>query len=341
MKAHPLSRRIAFLGDYAPRRCGIATFTHSLFEAVAAVNDRAEGYDYPPQVRIEFQQSDLETYRSAGRELAKLQPDVLCVQHEFGIYGGPAGSHLITLLKEVRVPVVTTLHTVLREPDAAQRHVMDELARLSDRLVVMARKGAEILKETYDVTESMIDVIPHGIPEVPFTGTREFKERLGLAGRFVLLTFGLIGPGKGIEQAIRAMPEIVARHPEVAYVVLGATHPNLIAREGEKYREGLEQLAKELGVTDHVIFHNCYATPDDLREFIGATDIYLTPYPNEAQITSGALARVFGAGRAVVSTPLLACAGAAGGRPWHARSFPRSRRDRHRGERLARRPRAP
>ena len=157
----------------------------------------------------------------------------------------------------------------------------------------------------------------------------------------VLLTFGLIGPGKGIEQAIRAMPEIVARHPEVAYVVLGATHPNLIAREGEKYREGLEQRAKELGVTDHVIFHNCYATPDDLREFIGATDIYLTPYPNEAQITSGALARVFGAGRAVVSTPLLACAGAAGGRPWHARSFPRSRRDRHRGERLARRPRAP
>ncbi len=321
MKSTPPSRRIAFLGDFVPRHCGIAIFTHSLSEAVAAehpdadctiaaVNDRAEGYDYPPQVRIEFQQSDLETYRRAGRELAKLQPDVLCVQHEFGIYGGPAGSHLIALLKEVRVPVVTTLHTVLREPDADQRHVMDELARLSDRLVVMARKGAEILKETYGVPDSMIDVIPHGIPEVPFTGTREFKERLGLAGKFVLLTFGLIGPGKGIEQAIRAMPEIVARHPEVAYVVLGATHPNLIAREGEKYREGLEQLARELGVADHVIFHNRYSTPDELGEFIGATDIYLTPYPNEAQITSGALARVFGAGRAVVSTPY-----------WHAREL--------------------
>ncbi len=321
MKTNPLSRRIAFLGDYVPRHCGIATFTHSLFEAVAserpgadcliaAVNDRPEGYDYPPQVRIELQQTDLDTYRAAARELARCQPDVLCVQHEFGIYGGPAGSHLIALLKEVRMPVVTTLHTVLREPDAAQRHVMDELARLSDRLVVMARQGAEILRETYGIQDSRVDVIPHGIPAVPFTDTREFKDRLGMAGKHVLLTFGLIGPGKGIEHAIRAMPEIVARHPQATYVVLGATHPHLIAREGEKYRESLEQLALELGVADHVIFHDRYATPDDLREFIGATDIYLTPYLNEAQITSGALAQVFGAGRAVVSTPY-----------WHAREL--------------------
>lgn len=304
-----------------PRRCGIATFTHSLFEAVAAehpdaectvaaVSDRPESYDYPPQVRIEFQQPDLDSYRAAGRELARCLPDVLCVQHEFGIYGGPAGSHLIALLKEVRMPVVTTLHTVLREPDAAQRHVMDELARLSDRLVVMAAQGAQILKDTYGIPASMVDVIPHGIPEVPFSGTREFKQRLGLAGQRVLLTFGLIGPGKGIEHAIRAMPEIVARHPEATYVVLGATHPHLIAREGEKYRAGLEQLAADLGVADRVIFHDRYATADDLREFIGATDIYLTPYLNEAQITSGALAQVFGAGRAVVSTPY-----------WHAREL--------------------
>ncbi len=321
MKTKPLSRRITFLGDYVPRRCGIATFTHSLFEAVAAghpdaectvaaVSDRPESYDYPPQVRIEFQQPDLDSYRAAGRELARCQPDVLCVQHEFGIYGGPAGSHLIALLKEVRMPVVTTLHTVLREPDAAQRHVMDELARLSDRLVVMAAQGAQILKDTYGIPASMIDVIPHGIPEVPFSGTRDFKQRLGLAGQRVLLTFGLIGPGKGIEHAIRAMPEIVARHPEATYVVLGATHPHLIAREGEKYRASLEQLAADLGVADRVIFHDRYATADDLREFIGATDIYLTPYLNEAQITSGALAQVFGAGRAVVSTPY-----------WHAREL--------------------
>ncbi len=310
----PLSRRIAFLGDYVPRRCGIATFTHNLCEAVGqqvphaqcmvvAVNDRSEGYDYPPEVRVEILQKDIESYRAAADQINRLKPEVLSVQHEFGIYGGPAGNLLLTFLKELRIPVVTTLHTVLHQPDAAQRHVMGELVQRSDRLVVMAHKGGEILREVYGVPESMLDIIPHGIPELPFSETAGFKEPFGVAGKSVLLTFGLLGPGKGIEHAIRAMPAIIERHPETVYLVLGATHPHLLAREGEAYRCSLERLAADLGVGRQVRFFNRFVSDDDLREFVGAADIYLTPYLNEAQITSGALAYVFGAGKVVVSTP--------------------------------------
>jgi glycosyltransferase involved in cell wall biosynthesis len=316
-----LPDRIAFLGGYLPRLCGIATFTHDLCEAVAgaapgadcfagAVNDRIEGYDYPPRVRFELDQRELDSYRRAADFLNFSNANVLCVQHEFGIYGGPAGSHLLTLLKEVRMPVVTTLHTVLREPDGEQRKVMDELLRRSDRLVVMARKGAEILRETYGVADAKVDVIPHGIPNMPFLDSGFYKGQFGVEGRMVLLTFGLLGPGKGIEHVIDALPEIVARHPNVVYLVLGATHPHLVARDGESYRLGLERLAEARGVKDHVIFYNRFVSLDDLKEFIGAADIYLTPYLNEAQITSGTLAYVFGAGKAVVSTPY-----------WHAQEL--------------------
>jgi glycosyltransferase involved in cell wall biosynthesis len=313
--------KIAFLGGYDPRRCGIATFTHDLCEAVAAVvpeaecvagavNDRVEGYKYPPRVRFELLEKDLDSYRRAADFLNFNNTEVLCVQHEFGIYGGPAGSHLLALLKELRMPVVTTLHTILQDPNLAQRKVMDELVQRSDRLVVMARKGAEILLETYGVAGSKVDVIPHGIPDVAFAEADPFKAQFGMEGRRVLMTFGLLGPGKGIEQVIEALPEIVKRHPEVIYVVLGATHPHLVAREGESYRLGLERLAEERGLKEHVIFYNRFVSPEDLTEFIGATDIYLTPYLNEAQITSGTLAQVSGAGKAVVSTPY-----------WHAREL--------------------
>lgn len=313
--------RIAFLGGYLPRLCGIATFTHDLCEAVAgvapgshcfagAVNDRVGGYDYPPRVRFEIAEKDLDSYRRAADFLNFNNADVLCVQHEFGIYGGPAGSHLVPLLKEVRMPVVTTLHTVLRDPDADQRRVMDELIRRSDRLVVMARKGAEILADTYGAPASKVDLIPHGIPDMPFVASSVYKEQFGVEGRWVLLTFGLLGPGKGIEYVIEALPEIVKRHPNVVYLVLGATHPHLVAREGESYRLGLERLAEDRGVKDHVIFYNRFVSIEDLKEFIGAADIYLTPYLNEAQITSGTLAYVFGAGKAVVSTPY-----------WHAQEL--------------------
>ncbi|MBI5536757.1 MAG: glycosyltransferase family 4 protein [Deltaproteobacteria bacterium] len=316
-----LPDRIAFLGGYLPRLCGIATFTHDLCEAVAAVapgsrcfvgavNDRVDAYEYPPRVRFEMDQKDLDSYRRGADFLNFDNADVLCLQHEFGIYGGPAGSHIVALLKEVRMPVVTTLHTVLREPDTAQRKVMEEVVQRSDRLVVMARKGAEILRETYGVPDVKVDVIPHGIPDMPFIDSSFHKAQLGVEGRMVLLTFGLLGPGKGIEYAIEALPAIVRRHPNVVYLVLGATHPHLVAREGERYRLSLERLAEDRGVKDHVIFYNRFVSLDDLKEFIGATDIYLTPYLNEAQITSGTLAQVFGAGKAVVSTPY-----------WHAQEL--------------------
>ena len=312
--------RIAFLGGFLPRLCGIATYTHDVCEAVAAaaprsqcftgaVNDRAEGYDYPQRVQYQLHQQDLGSYQRAAKYL-NAHADVLCVQHEFGIYGGPAGSHLLTLLREVRMPIVTTLHTLLQNPNDEQRAVMTELVRRSDRLVVMARKGAEILRETYAVPESKVDIIPHGIPDMPFMDSRFYKAPLGLEGRTVLLTFGLLGPGKGIENAIEAMPEIVKRHPDAVYVILGATHPHLVAREGEAYRQGLERLAATLGVQDHVVFHNHFVSMADLKAYIGATDIYLTTYLNEAQITSGTLAYVFGAGKAVVSTPY-----------WHAQEL--------------------
>ncbi len=268
-----------------------------------AMNDRAEGYRYPPRVRFELLEKDLDSYRRAADFLNFNNADVLCVQHEFGIFGGPAGSHLLALLKEVRMPVVTTLHTVLREPSPAQRKVMDELVRRSDRVVVMAQKGAEMLREIYAVPEEKLDVIPHGIPDIPFADSSIYKAQFGVEGRMVLLTFGLLGPGKGIEHVIEALPEIVRRHPGVVYLVLGATHPHLVAREGESYRLGLERLAEDRGVKEHVIFYNRFVSLDDLKEFIGATDIYVTPYLNEQQITSGTLAYVFGAGKAVVSTP--------------------------------------
>ncbi len=274
------------------------------------MNDSPDGYTYSARVRQELLEQDLDSYRRAADYLNFNNADVLCVQHEFGIYGGPAGSHLLALLKEVRMAVVTTLHTVLRDPNPVQRKVMSELVRRSDRIVVMAQKGADILRDTYSVSLEKVDVIAHGIPDIPFTDTLLHKTQLGVEGRAVLLTFGLLGPGKGIEHVIEALPEIARRHPNVVYLVLGATHPHLLAREGENYRLGLERLAEDRGVKEHVIFYNRFVSLDDLKAFIAATDIYVTPYLNEQQITSGTLAYVFGAGKAVVSTPY-----------WHAQEL--------------------
>ena len=314
-------QRIAFLGNYVPRLCGIATFTHDLCESIAAIspgsdcfvvaiNDRLEGYSYPPRVRFEILEKDLDSYRRTADLLNFNNTDLLCVQHEFGIYGGAAGSYLLALLKEVRMPVVTTLHTVLRDPDASQRSVMDALIARSSRLVVMSEKGREILNETYDLSDGKLDVIPHGIPDLEFVESRVCKSQFGVEGKQVLLTFGLIGPGKGIEYAIEALPKIVKRHPKVVYLVLGATHPNLLATEGESYRLSLERLAQERGVKEHVIFYNRFVSSEDLKEFVGASDIYLTPYLSEAQVTSGTLSYVIGAGKAVISTPY-----------WHAKEL--------------------
>ncbi len=307
-------RKVAFLGDYLPRKCGIATFTTDLRCAVAAafpaiqcpvvpVNDLEEGYDYPPEVRFEIAEQDLPSYLRAADFLNISDVDVLCVEHEFGIFGGPAGSHVLALLRELRMPIVTTLHTVLREPNPEQRRVMRDLIRLSTRLVVMSERGREFLREVYQAPESKIDLIPHGIPDMPFADPNYFKDEFAVAGKQVLLTFGLLSPNKGIEFALRALPDIIREFPNVVYIVLGQTHPNLLRNEGEAYRLSLERLAKDLGVQKHVVFFNRFVELEELMRFIGAADIYLTPYLTEAQITSGTLAYAFGAGNAVISTP--------------------------------------
>ena len=267
------------------------------------VNDTDDGYDYPARVRFELTEADVTSYRSAADFLNINNIDLLSVQHEFGIFGGPAGSHILALLREVRMPVVTTLHTILTEPASDQRKVIEEIAQLSDRLVVMSGKGAEFLQQIYRVPGEKIEVIPHGIPDVPFVDPNFYKDQFGVEGKTVLLTFGLISANKGIETVINALPSLLARYPNIVYVVLGATHPHVRQREGESYRLSLERLAAQRGVEKNVIFHNRFVGLEELNEFIGAADIYITPYLNPAQIVSGTLAYTVGAGKAVISTP--------------------------------------
>ena len=307
-------QHVAVIGNYSPRQCGIATFTTDLCEALAgvapearidalAMNDRPAGYAYPPRVRFELPQNDALAYRRAADFLNLQNPDVVCVQHEYGIFGGAAGSHLLALLEQLRMPVVTTLHTILNEPDAQQRLVLIELARRSERLVVMSERGAGFLHDIYGVPAEKIDLIPHGIPDVPFVDPNFYKDELGAAGNTVILTFGLLSANKGVENVIAAMPAILAQHPNVVYVVLGATHPHVRQHEGERYRARLQDLARSLGVAEHVRFYDQFVELDELVRFIGAADIYVTPYLNPAQITSGTLAYTVGAGKAVISTP--------------------------------------
>jgi glycosyltransferase involved in cell wall biosynthesis len=312
----PKIHRVAFLGDYMPRQCGIATFTTDICEAVAAeypdcecivgaVNDRPEGYDYSTRIRFEIDEKELDSYRRAADFLNINNVEVVSVQHEFGIYGGPAGSHLLALLRDVHMPVVTTLHTVLREPNESQRSVMEQLDVLSNRFIVMAERGRKLLKEVYGVSPGKIDLIPHGVPDLQFIDPTFHKDQFGVEGKTVLLTLGLLSPNKGIEYVIEALPAILKKYPNVVYIVLGATHPNLLSREGETYRLKLERLAEDRGVTGNVIFYNRFVPLEELTDFIGAADIYVTPYLNEAQITSGTLSYSFGAGKAVISTPYL------------------------------------
>ena len=314
MKETSKIRKIAFVGDHLPRKCGIATFTTDLLAAVASahpqshclavsVNDIPEGYPYPEVVRFEIEEQDLSSYLRAADFLNISNVDIVCLQHEFGIFGGPAGGHILAFLRELRMPVVTTLHTVLREPKADQRRVMEGLVSLSTRLVVMTERGREMLQSIYRVPPAKIDLIPHGIPDMGFVDPTYFKDQFGVEGKVVLLTFGLLSPNKGIENVLNALPRIVAEFPDVVYIVLGATHPNELREHGEAYRLSLEILAKKNKIDSNVIFYNQFVDLENLQEFIGAADLYITPYLNEAQVTSGTLAYAFGAGKAVVSTP--------------------------------------
>ncbi len=317
----PLPTRIAFVGNYLPRECGIATFTTDLCGALATeygagrlfaipVNDPDSAYNYPELVRLEIDEEDIGSYTRAADFLNFNGNDLVCLQHEYGIYGGSAGRYILALLRKLKMPLVTTLHTVLREPDANQRIVLEEIAQLSDRLVVMSELAAQLLRDVYAVPEGKIDVIPHGVPDLPFMDPNYFKDKFGTEGRSVLLTFGLLSPNKGIENVIRALPSILARHPNVVYIVSGVTHPHIRRREGERYREELQALAAQLGVSDHLILNNRFVSAEELVEHVGAADIYITPYKQEAQVVSGTLAIALGAGKAIISTPY-----------WHAREL--------------------
>jgi glycosyltransferase involved in cell wall biosynthesis len=309
-----LPSRIAVIGNYLPRQCGIATFTTDLCAAISAeygtarllalpVNDTVQGYDYPARVRWSLAQDDVTSYEEAAEFLNFNNIDMVCLQHEYGIFGGAAGSHILHLLRALKMPVVTTLHTVLREPNPDQRMVMAEIAELSDRLIVMSQLSSQFLQESFKVPGSKIDMVPHGVPDLPFLDPNFYKDRFGVEGKAVLLTFGLLSPNKGIENVIQALPQILAKHTNVAYIVAGATHPHILRREGDRYRESLQALAKEVGVESQVIFHNRFVSPEEMVQFIGAADIYITPYRHEAQVVSGTLAYALGAGKAIISTP--------------------------------------
>jgi glycosyltransferase involved in cell wall biosynthesis len=307
-------KRFAILGNHLPRQCGIATFTTHLADGLAAVrpdadvfvlamNDAGRRHAYPSRVRFEIAESDLDSYRRAADFLNVNQVDVLCVQHEYGIFGGKGGAHLLALLQELRMPIVTTLHTVLSAPNSAQRTVIEELAQLSERLVVMSASGADLLKRVHGIPDDQIDLIPHGIPHVAVDP--DSKSRLGVNGKTVILTFGLLSRDKGIEHVIDALPAIVRVYPDVVYIVLGATHPQVIEHEGEAYRLMLEARGQQLGVAANMIVHDRFVSQDELNEFLSATDIYITPYLQMEQITSGTLAYAVGAGKAVISTPYV------------------------------------
>jgi glycosyltransferase involved in cell wall biosynthesis len=300
------------LGNHAPRQCGIATFTTHLADAISSVspdtdcfvlamNDVGSHHDYPPRVRFEISETDLASYRRAADFLNVNAVDVVSVQHEYGIFGGKGGSFLLGLLRELRMPIVTTLHTILEAPDLHQRAVLDEVLALSERVVVMSERGRAILRDVHGTADEKIDLIPHGIPAIPLRSPS--KDRLGIEHKAVIFTFGLLSPDKGIDHVIDALPAILARHPETIYLVVGATHPHVKAAHGEAYRIGLEARARRLGVEGNVIFHDRFVSEAELGEFLAAADIYVTPYLKETQITSGTLAYAVGAGKAVISTP--------------------------------------
>lgn len=314
-----IARKLAFVGNHLPRQCGIATFTTDLSHFVAkaapgvetlvvAMNDAGRSHDYPPHVRFEVAEDELAAYRRAAQYLNASGVDVISLQHEYGIFGGKCGGHVLTLLQELRMPVVTTLHTILTSPSALQRATLDRVIALSARVVVMSQHGAETLREVHGVPAEQIDVIPHGIP-LATSGTHG-KAQLGLADQNVILTFGLLSPDKGVEYVLEALPAILAQHPATVFVVLGATHPHVKERHGEAYRLELQSRARRLGVQHAVVFHDRFVDDMELAEFLSAADIYITPYLNPQQSTSGTLARAVAAGRAVVSTPY-----------WHAREL--------------------
>jgi glycosyltransferase involved in cell wall biosynthesis len=306
--------RIAVIGNHLPRQCGIATFTTDLCDAIAAeygaaqlsvvaVNDGQSSYLYPERVRFEIGEGDFASYRAAADFLNASNVDLVCLQHEFGIFGGKSGNHIVELMERLRMPILTTLHTVLREPNPDQRVVMHKIAACSERLIVMSKYSARALQEVFGVPAGKIDLIPHGIPDLPFERPEVYKALFSCQGKSVLLTFGLMSPNKGFENVIHAMPRILSSHSNAVYMIAGATHPHIRAREGDRYRLELQTLAKRLGVERQVLFVDRFVNPEEMASLVGSADVYITPYCHEAQAVSGTLAYALGAGKAIISTP--------------------------------------
>ena len=312
-------RRAAIIGNFPPRKCGIATFTRDTFESlrtvlprtewsVVAMEDRAGNHAYARPVTHTITQDDVPAYARTADDLNRSGVDVVFLQHEFGIFGGDAGEHILKLLRRLQMPVVTTLHTVLKNPNPDQKRVLDEIIRLSAAVIVMSETGADILEQVHGAGPTKVHVIPHGAPERPFSATDPFKTPLGLAGNKVIMTFGLLSPNKGLETIIRGLPAVLDRHPDAVYLIVGATHPHLLQHEGEAYRDSLIVLARSLGVADHLRFINRFVGDEELIDLLQAADLYVTPYLTEAQITSGTLAYAIAVGKPVISTPY-----------WHAK----------------------
>ncbi len=312
-------RRAAMIGNFPPRQCGIATFTRDTLASlrselpgtrwtVVAMEDCADSHDYPETVTHVIPQDDIDAYTRVADELNRSGVEATFVQHEFGIFGGESGAHLLVLLRRLRMPVVVTLHTILEQPNETQKRILDEIIRLAAAVIVMSETGADILARVHGAGPSKVHVIPHGAPERPFVSPDTFKAPLGLAGHKVIMTFGLLSPNKGLETIIRGLPQVLSRHPDALYLIVGATHPHLVTQAGESYRQSLVDLATSLGVDGHIRFINRFVSDDELLDLLQAADLYVTPYLTEAQITSGTLAYAIALGKPVVSTPY-----------WHAK----------------------
>ena len=295
------------MSTYPPQRCGIATFTHALAAAaggreIAALVPPEPASPYPDEVHHRIRRDEPGDYAHVARSLGSCV-DVVSIQHEYGIWGGADGERVLDFAGALRVPAVATLHTILRQPTARQRRVLTDLIAAVDATVVMSRSAAALLDAAYGVDPHKVHVIPHGVPDLPLIDPADMRTAVGLAGRRLLLSFGLLGPGKGYESVIEALPAVVARHPSLCFVIVGATHPDLVRREGETYRAGLVARVKALGMTHHVQFVDRFVTRVELSRWLEAADVFVTPYPNLEQIVSGTLTDAMGAGRAIVSTP--------------------------------------
>ncbi len=310
--------KYAFIGTYPPQSCGIGTFTHNLIKSVSvnseynnlipghyvvAVSDDGHNYKYPPEVSFIVNQNNHVDYISAANYMNNNKTDACILEHEFGIFGGESGIYILSLVNKLEIPLIVTFHTVIREPTQIQKVIVKELSNKAFKVIVMSKKAVKFLREIYNIPKDKIEIIDHGVPVGKAFEREIIRKKLNFENKTVLFTFGLLNRNKGIETVIKALPEVVEKHKDIIYIVLGNTHPKVFSQYGEEYREYLLGLVKKYGLEDYVYFYKNFVPEQLLMEYLYATDIYITPYLNEAQITSGTLSYAVGAGNAVISTP--------------------------------------